>query len=46
MTDGTLLFEDVDVHYTLWALFYPESYENLQQDKQGIKFVVDLLRQK
>jgi hypothetical protein len=43
MTVGTLFFEDDDVHYTL---LYPESYENLQQDNQGIKSVVDLLRQK
>jgi len=46
MKVGTLFFENDVVHYTLWALYDPESYENLQQDNQRIKFAVDLLRQK
>jgi hypothetical protein len=43
---GTLFFEDDVVHYTLWALFDPESYDNRQQENKRIKFAVNMHRQK
>lgn len=46
MTAGTLFFEDDVFHYTLWARFNPESYENVQQENKRMKFAVKLHRQK
>jgi len=46
MTAGTLFFEDDVVYYTLWALFDPGSYDNLQHENKRMKFAVSLHRQK